>query len=206
MKFPLCNREAEGSARSKTSFFLKRRGPLVPKCHFSWSGGVRSPQNVVFLEAEGSARPKTSFFLKRRGPLVSKRHFSWSGGVRLSKNVVFLQAIISTRPCERPKGAWQSRLFFWWLTSYILRSRRALACHFLSPIQIILVFLKGKTTTIRRDESLPRATFRLCDVTSCYEEVFYPQCRNSESFFKRKVKKLHKSRKITFPALHLTWK
>ena len=31
-----------------------------------------------------------------------------------------------------------------------------------------------------------------------------PQCRNSESFFKRKVKKLHKSRKITFPALHLT--
>ena len=67
-------------------------------------------------------------------------------------------------------------------------------------------FLKGKTTTIRRDESLPRATFRLCDVTSCYEEVFYPQCRNSESFFKRKMKKLHKSRKITFPTLHLTWK
>ena len=59
-----------------------------------------------------------------------------------------------------------------------------------SPIQIILVFLKGKTTTIRRDESLPRATFRLCDVTSCYEEVFYPQCRNSESFFKRKMKKI----------------
>ena len=67
-------------------------------------------------------------------------------------------------------------------------------------------FLKGKTTILRRDESLPRATFRLCDVTSCYEEVFYPQCRNSQSFFKRKVKKLHKSRKITFPALHLTWK
>ncbi len=107
----------------------------------------------------------------------------------MSQNVVFLEAIISTRPCERPKGAWQSRLFFWWLTSYILRSRRAPACHFLSPIQIILVFLKGKTTTIRRDESLPRATFRLCDVTSCYEEVFYPQCRNSESFFKRKMKK-----------------
>ena len=107
----------------------------------------------------------------------------------MSQNVVFFQAIISTRPCERPKGAWQSRLFFWWLTSCILRSRRAPACHFLSPIQIILVFLKGKTTTIRRDESLPRATFKLCDVTSYYEEVFYPQCRNSESFFKRKMKK-----------------
>ena len=50
-------------------------------------------------------------------------------------------------------------------------------------------FLKGKTTTIRRDESLPRATFRLCDFASCYEEVFYPQCRNSQSFFKRKWKK-----------------
>ena len=84
MKFPLCNREAEGSARPKTSFFLKRRGPLVSKRRFSWSGGVRLSQIVVFLEAEGYARPKTSFFLKRRGPLVPKRRFSWSGGVRSS--------------------------------------------------------------------------------------------------------------------------
>ena len=84
MKFPLCNREAEGSARPKTSFFLKRGGPLVLKRHFSWSGGVRSSQNVVFLEAEGSARPKMSFFLKRRGPLAPKRRFSWSNNIHPS--------------------------------------------------------------------------------------------------------------------------
>ena len=77
---------------------MKRRGPLVPKRHFSWSGGVRSSQNVIFLEAEGSARPKTSFFMKRRGPLAPKRHFSWSGGVRSSQNVVFHEAEGSACP------------------------------------------------------------------------------------------------------------
>ena len=70
--------EAEGAARPKTSFFLKRRGPLIPKRRFSWSGGVRSSQNVVFLEAEGSAS-----FTK----------------------IIFNQATSSTRHCERPKGA-----------------------------------------------------------------------------------------------------
>ena len=59
MKFPLCNREAEGSARPKTSFFLKRRGPLVLKRHFSWSGGVRSPLRAT----EGSVAIQVVFLV-----------------------------------------------------------------------------------------------------------------------------------------------
>ena len=82
----------------ESSFFMKRRGPLVPNRHFSWSGGVRSSQIVIFHEAEGSARPKTSFFMKRRGPLVPKRRFSWSGGVRSSQNVIFHEAEGSACP------------------------------------------------------------------------------------------------------------
>ena len=123
-------------------------------------------------EAEGSARPKTSFFLKRRGPLVLKRRFSSSNNIHPSLRAT--------------EGSVAIQIVF--LVAYFIHSslKEGSCLSFPFPYPILLGFLTVKRPhPPKKMKASPKQHSGSVMLLLARKKFSTPQCRNSESFFKR---------------------